>query len=384
MKGERAKEKQSQCLIRVITRSLLGDLVAGVSARAAVDGILDVVMERCIWRLRINEVWGLLEHSQELQEVVRKKMWRQEKEMVDLVESVEKEERLERKTVAQVHWRERQDARVMVKLEDMMECLTVCCQRAEMEQDDRMDWSQTEIDEHRFMEDLRKELGLVSLKDDTMVMELDPEEEHEYLDRLMEGLMVKDDHGMRNVRVAGVDHEWKLLLCQDGQEFDEEVDDKLEVEPIEICTEGYKKMGTWYRNNWYIFGGLSTSNHTPAVERRCGENLVKKSSHVIPTIPIGVNLTKTNIVGVKGTAGGSKRRAAEHSGGWSRWSSDGPWSSTRLPWRCGQRRLQNKDKDAQVTKDNVPEFREDDTPAEENCEEVALLKDVQGNMVRLE
>ena len=53
-----------------------------------------------------------------------------------------------------------------------------------------------------------------------------------------------------------------------------------------------------------------------------------------------------------------------------------------MPWRCGQRRLQNKDKDAQVTKDNVPEFREDNTPVEENCEEVAMLKDVQGNMVR--
>ena len=114
-------------MIRVITRSLLGDLVAGVSARAAVNGILDVVMERCIWRVKIKKVWGLLEHSQELQEVVRRKMWRQEKEMVDLVESVEKEERLERKAVAQVRWRETQDARVMVKLEDMMECLTVCC-----------------------------------------------------------------------------------------------------------------------------------------------------------------------------------------------------------------------------------------------------------------
>ena len=53
-----------------------------------------------------------------------------------------------------------------------------------------------------------------------------------------------------------------------------------------------------------------------------------------------------------------------------------------MPWRCGQRRLQNKDKDAQVTKDNVPEFREDETPVEENCEKVAMLKDVQGNMVR--
>ena len=71
--------------------------------------------------------------------------------MVDLVESVEKEERLDRKAVAQARWRETQDARVMVKLEDMMECLTVCCQIAEMEQDDRMDWSQTEMDEHRFM-----------------------------------------------------------------------------------------------------------------------------------------------------------------------------------------------------------------------------------------
>ena len=107
------------------------------------------------------------------------------------------------------------------------------------------------------------------------------------------------------------------------------------------------------------------------MEGRGGENVVKKSTHVIPTIPIGVNLT-----------GCSKRGAAGHSGGWSRWSSDGPWSSTRFPWRCGRIRLQNKDKDAQVTKDNVPEFREDDTPVEVNCEQVAMLKDVQGNMVR--
>ena len=45
-------------MIRVIKRSLLDDLVAEVSARPAVNGILDVVMERCIRRVRINVVWG--------------------------------------------------------------------------------------------------------------------------------------------------------------------------------------------------------------------------------------------------------------------------------------------------------------------------------------
>ena len=60
-----------------------------------------------------------------------------------------------------------------------------------------------------------------------MMMELEPEEEHEYLDRLMWGVIVKGDHGMKNLRVAGADNEWKLLIGQYGQEFNQEMDDML-------------------------------------------------------------------------------------------------------------------------------------------------------------
>ena len=49
-------------------------------------------------------------------------------------------------------------------------------------------------------------------------------------------------------------------------------------------------MGTWNRNNLYLSGGTFTSNNTPAVEGRGGEIVVKKSSHIIPTIPIDPNI----------------------------------------------------------------------------------------------
>ena len=123
----------------------------------------------------------------------------------------------------------------MVTLEEMMEYLTVCCQRSKEEQDDYMEWSQVEMEEHTYMEGMRKQLGILSLEDDTMVKEIVQELEHLYLDRLILELRQNMDHGSKDVPVVNSDNEWGNLLDQDDQETGGGVDDMLEVMPIQIC-----------------------------------------------------------------------------------------------------------------------------------------------------
>ena len=184
---------------------------------------------------------------------------------------IEKEDRLERRATVQELWKKRYEDRVMVTLEDMMECLTVCCQRSEEEQEDYMDWSQVEMEEHKYMEGMRKQLGILSLEDDAIVMEIVPELEHLYLDRLILELRQNMDHDSKDVPVLESDNEWGNLLGQDDQETGGGVDDMLEVKPIQICIGGYRKMGTWFIDNWYISSQISTLNCTPALEVGGGE-----------------------------------------------------------------------------------------------------------------
>jgi hypothetical protein len=57
------------------------------------------------------------------------------------------------------------------------------------------------MEEHKYMDGMRKQVGILSLEDDAMVMEIVPELEHLYLDRLILELRQNMDHGSPSVVV---------------------------------------------------------------------------------------------------------------------------------------------------------------------------------------
>ena len=67
-----------------------------------------MVLDQSVWRIRILEVWSLLEEDKSLQAVVLKKIQRQEKEKREEIEAMAREERLGRRIVAKRKWWARQ------------------------------------------------------------------------------------------------------------------------------------------------------------------------------------------------------------------------------------------------------------------------------------
>ena len=81
-------------------------------------------------------------------------------------------------------------------------------------------------------------------------------------------------------------------------------------------------IGTWFIDNRYISGQISTLNCTPALEVGGGENMVV--SHTVATMPTmdtghgknrknsdmdygkSFNWKETNIIGIKGAGGGRR------------------------------------------------------------------------------
>ena len=59
---------------------MVKELVESVVSRSVVGKLLEEVVTRSAWRTQINQVWRLLEYDQPLQDIIRKKMERQEAE----------------------------------------------------------------------------------------------------------------------------------------------------------------------------------------------------------------------------------------------------------------------------------------------------------------
>ena len=102
MRRERAKEKSRKAKVWFLCRNVVESVVDQLTARSVVNRMLDRVIDRSVWRLRIGEVWKLVEEDKELQSVILKKVRRQEREVT---EAVERSDRLERKLVTKDRWR---------------------------------------------------------------------------------------------------------------------------------------------------------------------------------------------------------------------------------------------------------------------------------------
>ena len=72
IRKEQAKMKQVQWMMKHDISTIMKELVDGVVARSAVDKVIEEVIYRSQWRVRINQVWRMLEDDCPLQEVVKK------------------------------------------------------------------------------------------------------------------------------------------------------------------------------------------------------------------------------------------------------------------------------------------------------------------------
>ena len=94
IRKEIAKEKSRKSRIFFMCRNIIEEITERVEARSEANRIVDLVIERSVWRIRIAEVWKLLEDDINLQEVIQKKILRQERDVRETMEAIEKDDRL--------------------------------------------------------------------------------------------------------------------------------------------------------------------------------------------------------------------------------------------------------------------------------------------------
>ena len=376
MRREAAKLKQKEWVIKKMARELVSEMVDGIPARSVVDKVLANVMTMSTWRISMNSVWKLLEDDLELQEVVKKKMLRQEQEVAGALEAMEKEDRLAKGAEMKHKFTQRQrDRRVVqekqqVDLEVMMNCLSLTILEEEtvgQERVEDMDWGQLELEEHMLLDDWQITLGLELYEDWVMVDEV---EEHKYLDDLL--MELEDRQGSQEEECTwrstgilvgdGLGDIWCQEDVEDcdqmvtmrmtlGSQDDEDsggvgvkVDDDVLVPKMILVNEsGYHTNGTWYLDNWMMPSTVPTSKQTNRIAnlepvsftKRRGKNNIMFGGIVMEDKKFFLS---ANIIGVKGAASSRKRSSSRCSGGWiSRWCTTG--TGPRSAWKTGVRRI---------------------------------------------
>ena len=193
VRREVAKENSLRCKIKFIYESLTEEVIGREQARSEANKIMNRIVDRSYWRIKISEAWRMLEQDQELQSIIVKKIRRQEIDGAEAVEDMEKQDRLERRKEAKTRWLEDHNKKEFDSLEEMMRYLTVYSN--ELRQEDEiglgMDWSEVEKGEHHFLEVLMDDLGIRSKWDDmreSVDMEIDLDQEMEYMDRMLKSV----------------------------------------------------------------------------------------------------------------------------------------------------------------------------------------------------
>ena len=92
----RKNDSRKQAEGRLKVGGLVSGLVDRIPGVAATRSIIEEVLDMTVWRAGVNEVWAIMEGNTRMQRLVG---WRMEAQRMDerlLLESIEKEERLER------------------------------------------------------------------------------------------------------------------------------------------------------------------------------------------------------------------------------------------------------------------------------------------------
>ena len=334
IRKEQAKLKQAKLIKKLEVKSIVMELVNKVVARSDVNRILEEIMKRCTWIISIGEVWRLLQDDQPLQEAIMKKIARQEADLRIAYDEIEKEERLHKVSNLKKTFVGVKAEREMVDFGEMMSCLEITM-RKESRLEDYKEYEYWDYDEQ--MEHLELDVwweenvsgvDTIMTEDDMVV---DIELEHDYIDGVMEGLSQMLD--LVELEDQPVDRE---MVASRRQLEDEDMElDSVMIwrSQEEVQEDGYVLGGMWYLNNWVLTSRMSeeqwkastemvgrgkTTN--PTIKYKPRQTLV--SSLCKYTEKTGLKCCEemqlnliSNLVGVKGTAGGRKRPRG-CSGGW--------------------------------------------------------------------
>ena len=268
-------------------------------------------------------MWTLLEDNINLQAVIQKKILRRERDVRETMEAIEKDDRLERRVVAKRKWVVKHSEKQLNTLEEMMACLTMCSKEMEVE----MEWNEVELEEHMFMENWMKELGIEENNRETVVM-VDFDWEMQYLDRVLAYRESANDEKMvsendKDMVVPDADDYWMV----EGPENENQ---------LVVNTVAYFSEGTWFMDNW-VLGQTPTKRM--GSETICDRNTPLEARDMSVEMPtIAPNLTLFSLVGAAG--GTRKRTFAGRKGRW--WSASKWWPGPRTcePWKVGRRILQ--------------------------------------------
>ena len=92
---EIAREKSRMWRVKYSCKQIVNALVENVMARSLADYVMAVVVNRAFLRIKISMAWGMLENDNELQDIMKKKMFRQERDTEILLNMMEKDDRLQ-------------------------------------------------------------------------------------------------------------------------------------------------------------------------------------------------------------------------------------------------------------------------------------------------
>jgi hypothetical protein len=134
---------------------MVKELVESVVSRSVVGKLLEEVVTRSAWRTQINQVWRLLEYDQPLQDIIRKKMERQEAEHRRVFEEMVRDDRVQKVEELRKKFASRRMMGEVTKLEELMQSLDITISRKgskghqamPQEQQEDMDWKVVEVSE---------------------------------------------------------------------------------------------------------------------------------------------------------------------------------------------------------------------------------------------
>ena len=225
-------------------------------ANKEVAMVMEHVLEKAWWNYMVEDMWKMLANNKELQRIMSWRMTNQRKDENMLAKYLERQERLQRREMAQRRWREQRSL-----VEEPMEIGV------------KEDWQEMEIHEHKAMELMMMNLGIIDDMelgegyDDEMLvaMDFDEESEHSYLDRMLQELDVgtaadmedmlecKDKANFGYIDDTQASHAGAedILSVSDGS-------DNMASGCIQMDTSAYMNAGTWWLNNWVTnTGGAS-------------------------------------------------------------------------------------------------------------------------------
>ena len=208
---------------RAVDRKMIGDLVSEMTMEvpgvSGATNIMREVLEMACWRARVNQVWAIMEGDRRIQRLIE---WRMDNQRMDeriTLESIRKEERLERVEKLQAALKTRRET----VRDDEMEWMTE--DNVEMD----MDWCVLESREHAYLANLLESLEMgfgpvASIEMDDMDS-MEEELEHTILDKILQEWEGEEDaemqEGVRKKGVKDYDEDMHTL----GEEAEDDLDE---------------------------------------------------------------------------------------------------------------------------------------------------------------